>query len=375
MKIFDYIIYVIIGILTFVKCFAVSKGEIQDYCAYGIFSLSSIYIFFNIYRIKADDLIALIIIYLLSLFLSAIYLTSFLNFSNFLNSLLFPLIFLSSYIFFQNNPKSFIFLKYIGLIGVVLSYFNLLRLSAEININTTNALQSNAGNTLVAFLPFVILWKNKIIKYSLLTLIFLGCLIALKRSGFIIFLLVIFAYFSMQKQKKFIFNSIVALIIVCVFGFVILPNIEFAQPLIERLLNLSEDGGSGRDSLALLGLKLQFESTYYEWILGHGYLGFSHDLEAMGKFFTCAHNDFIEILYDAGIISLILFLFILLKMIKISKDMYVKRNTYMLPFISCFIVFLCANMFVCSFVHFWYYLPMYCVFGASYSLSKYSKHE
>lgn len=369
MKIVESILYVLFVGLAFLKCFAISKVEIQDYCGYGITIISFFMFVFNL-RLLTKKTIFVMSLYLLSLFLSITYIFGFLTLPAFLNSLLFPLLFITSYIYFYKQPDKMKWMKYIGIIGIVLAYFNLIRLSTEVNLRATHAIQSNAGNTLVALLPFAILWKNKFIKYALFALIFLGCLIALKRSAFIIFISVIFVYLLLNNKNSTIFRSIKYFLMLLLFCFIILPHIEKAQPMLERLSRSIEDGGSGRDSLVKFGIDLQSECDFPEWIIGNGYTGFRQAALLKNKNFTSSHNDFIEILFNAGIISYILYLYILWLLFKKIKRMYEINDEYLIPFISCFIIFICANIFVCTFVHFWYYLPLYCLFGGIYAVSE-----
>lgn len=369
MKIVESILYVLFVGLAFLKCFAISKVEIQDYCGYGITIISFFMFVFNL-RLLTKKTIFVMSLYLLSLFLSITYIFGFLTLPAFLNSLLFPLLFITSYIYFYKQPDKMKWMKYIGIIGIVLAYFNLIRLSTEVNLRATHAIQSNAGNTLVALLPFAILWKNKFVKYALFILIFLGCLIALKRSAFIIFISVIFAYLLLNNKNSTIYRSIKYFLVLLLFCFIILPHIEKAQPMLERLSKSIEDGGSGRDSLVKFDIDLQSECDFSEWIIGNGYTGFRQAALLKNKNFTCSHNDFTEILFNAGIVSWLLYLYVLWLLFKKAKIMYVNSDEHLIPFISCFIIFICANIFVCTFVHFWYYLPLYCLFGGIYAVSE-----
>lgn len=362
MKIVENILYLLFIFLVFLKYFAISKVDIQNYCSYGIVIISFFFFIFH-FKLLTKKTVFPFFLYLISLFLSATYLFDYLTFSNFLNSLLFPLLFTSSYIYFYRQPEKMNLMKYIGLIGVILAYLNLIRLSTEVNLRAAHAIQSNAGNALVALLPFVILWKNKLIKYVLFILVFFGCLIALKRSGFIIFTAVIFIYFLFRNKSNFLYRSTKYIAIATLIGFIILPHIEKAQPMLERLSHSIEDGGSGRDSLIKLGVSLQSECNFTEWILGNGYTGFRQVSLLKNKNYSSAHNDFIEILFNAGIIAYICYIYIWALLFRKIKDLYISNSIYLTTFTSCVVVFICANIFVCTFIHFWYYLPLYCLLG------------
>lgn len=386
MKYVDKLLYIIILLLVFLKCFAISKYSIQTFSAYGIIILSLGGILFN-YKALVNEIILLLTFYFLSLLFSITYIFDYLAVSDFLNSLLFPLIFIISYIYFKKYPKDIKWFKYIGVVAIILAYYNLLRLSLEINLKSTHLLQSNAGNTLVALMPFATLWKNKIIKYGLFILIFLGCLVAIKRSAFVIFIAVMFAYLLLMSKEnlyKSIFKYVFLLSFVAV---IVLPEIKSAAPLLERMSNSVDDGGSGRDELVKRGIMFLSENNFSDWVIGNGYLGFRQASKLINRNNTCAHNDFVEILYDAGFISYIFFLWILGALFIYGYKLYKSRTEYatdvtsmnhlniFISFICCNIIFFCANIFVCTFVHFWYYLPMYCLWGAVYSISNNYRYE
>lgn len=357
--------------MAFLKCFAISMTIIQTYCAVGIFALSFFLISLNFKLVNRSQISIAILIYAFSLSLSitpSLYITTF---NDYINALLFPSIFLSSYIFFNKHSNAYILLKYIGIVAIILAYFNLIRLSTEINLIANRPMQSNAGNTLVALLPFVFLWNNKLIRYGLLIIVFCGCIISLKRSGFVIFLCVLLFYFTYRKYNGTSFKLLKYAIIISLIGLLILPNIEITQPLLERLENIGEDGGSGRNHLAEMGLEVLSRNGLPEWVLGNGYRGFADKILLIyDRNFTCAHNDYIEILCDCGIIAFISFIAFLIKMYNYSKLIYRRRSQFAIPYTCCIVVFIGATLFVCSFVHFWYYLPMYCLFGATQALTE-----
>jgi len=112
-----------------------------------------------------------------------------------------------------------------------------------------------------------------------------------------------------------------------------------------RIENISEDGGSGRDIIwrdAISDIK-SFDVA--EFLLGKGFLSFNIAHPRL----TTSHNDFIEILYSYGIIALlgyIIFLIALLnnifKLFKNRKDVF---TSAMICFV-CFLVFgLTSSMF------------------------------
>lgn len=355
--------------MAILKYYAISRVEIQNNASYVIFVIATYFILAYKDKIKGK-LPTICMLYLLSLFISSIHITLELSYNDFLNSLLFPLLFLTSYIFFKKYPEYIVVMKYLGIILLVLSYFNLLRLSAMANERTTITIQSNAGNAVVALLPFAFMWKNKIVKYAFIIVTFVACLIAIKRSAFVIFVVVVFVYLLLKRRTNILKPLIIYSVIIITFGTYILPRIEMAERMIERLEGTAEDGGSGRNKLAVRCLEYQSESTLPEWVLGNGYLSFSKESAKHGKFNTGAHNDIVEILYNHGIISYIIYVALLWYMVRYIIKMREEENTNLLPFTSCVIVFFLSAILVGPSIHYWYYLPMYCLFGGLNSNNK-----
>ena len=372
MILFDIFIYGVFILMSCLKYYAISRNSIQDLSSLVIVFISIYFITTNTRLIK-KALPATCLLYLLSLFLSSVHLSYDLVFDDFLNSLLFPLIFLTSYIFFGKYPKYLNVMKYIGIVALILSYYNLLRLSAMVNERTSVVIQSNSGNAVVALLPFAFLWKNNIMKYAFIIVVFISCLIAIKRSAFVIFVVVLFLFLLLRKKTNLLKGAITYSLILLLAGIYFLPRIDAAERMIERLELTAEDGGSGRDVLAIRCLKYQLESTFPEWILGNGYLSFSQESKQNGFFFTGVHNDFVEVLYSHGIISYVLYILFICYSLKLVIRKQKEDNPLLVPLSSCLVVFLLSALLVGSSVHFWYYLPMYCLFGGLCSISEIKK--
>ena len=373
MKLLEFALYYSIFLAAHVKCFAISKFHLQDICAIYIFLMSILYIIYNLKYLENNSIIASILIYFFTLLIPIINTLNITTFTDFTNSLVFPLLFITSYIFIIKDQTRYKQFKYIGLFTIVFSLLNLLRLSEAINLEASRPMQSNAGNTLVSLLPFVFLWKNKIIKYSLLALIFVGCLIAIKRSAFIIFVLVLVFYFTFNDSRengkcwmklfKYLSGIIVSITL-------ILLNSKLGQQMYFRLEGTGEDGGSGRTHLIEYGFALLSKNDFSDWILGNGFRSFSYSMfHIYQRRFTCAHNDFIEILYAAGIFAFISFIALLRNFFIYTRKLYYNINPNTVTFMCCFIIFFCASVLVCTYVHYWYYLPMYCLFGATLAVT------
>ena len=127
---------------------------------------------------------------------------------------------------------------------------------------------------------------------------------------------------------------------------------------VERVENLEEDEGSGRlerykDVLRLL----RDEDNRGKIVLGHGYRTVEDSLGESSS----AHNDFLEVLYDYGIIGLLLFVLFHLALIK--RVLYLRKieSEFMEGYAVSYAIF-----FIMSMVSHLIIYPTYFIFLTSY---------
>ena len=372
--IFEIILYLLLLASAILKAFAVSVVEYQEYISYVITVISLYFIFKYAIRLAKDKLISYCLIYILLICISwFIHLFSFETdeFYIQLNAFLFPNLLISSYIFFLKYPQYFKYFKIIGIPLIIAAFWNVQRLSAFANEwTTTVTLQSNSGNLLVGLIPFCLLYKNRFIRYILWAIIFIGVCLSIKRSAFVIFFLC-FIFANIVGNEFLKKRKVLVVISLCLFVIaflIVAPNIEIFSNLLERMNEVDEDHGSGRDALFLTSLKMCGDSNFIEMFFGNGYLSASKDLEFYKFHVSSTHNDFTEILYDGGLFSLICFVLILKCLYNktkfIFKSSYSDIN-YSTITACCLITIFIANLLICSYVHFWYYLPLFCIYGGA----------
>ena len=161
------------------------------------------------------------------------------------------------------------------------------------------------------------------------TLIIIGSLIASKRGAFlgVIFTLIIFIYSFKQYKFKSIFIIILGLPILLA----VLYN-YFADSIFifERFANLENDGGSGRDIMALSIWKGWQKEDLFSQIFGSGWMSVLDLVKSalnMRKGLM-AHNDWLQFLYDLGIVGLILLLSMFVALFKQIRSYKRKDKLY-----------------------------------------------
>lgn len=206
---------------------------------------------------------------------------------------------------------------------------------------------------LIVMLPFVFNVKNNILRFSLIALIGVTSFISLKRSTVLAFVVATIIYQlylvlkTQRKSKKQILNFL-KLIVVLVGVFYLFHTINNItdNSLSQRIEAIWTDGGSGRDIIFAKTIAHIKEANFNNFVIGHGYKA------AEKTFGVFAHNDFIEILFNFGVIALSVFLLFLRELfiigIRLAKARNVPNNTTASYFatIGLFLILGMLNVFV-----------------------------
>ena len=117
----------------------------------------------------------------------------------------------------------------------------------------------------------------------------------------------------MNKNKGTNIKSISIFIglIVAIYWFVA-NNSETINHIVSRFHAIEDDEGSGRTELYDVILNSFSNSSFISQMFGHGYRSVISILDGVP-----AHNDFLEILYDFGIVPLTVYVIILLKFVRL----------------------------------------------------------
>lgn len=170
---------------------------------------------------------------------------------------------------------------------------------------------NNIGYTIIHCLPFLIFWhKSPLFQYCLFFIIGIFIMNALKRGPILIWIL-LFGSFILQNFNRFSkasFKHKIILIslpaIAILFGFYYYNNYLVDNIGFMNRLNATLAGDdSGREEIYSNILNTFYEgSNIIQYLFGHG-------AESTIKFFHIhAHNDWLEILFNQGLIGIILYL-------------------------------------------------------------------
>ena len=215
---------------------------------------------------------------------------------------------------------------------------------------------------LLTMLPWLLVAKERILR--LITVLFvLGLsVVTMKRSAMtacvIITVSVIFLEYVKGNPNKVRAVCLGTLLALSAFGLMFYANAVNDGAAMERVENLEEDEGSGRlerykDVIRLL----RDEDIHGKLLLGHGY----RTVEASLGESASAHNDFLEVSYDYGIIGLIVYALIHLALIK--RLLYLRKieSVYYEGYLISYMIF-----FIMSMVSHLIIYPTYFIFLTSY---------
>jgi hypothetical protein len=180
----------------------------------------------------------------------------------------------------------------------------------------------------ISFLmPIVLLLRSKVLKISLLLLIFAVIVLSYKRMAIIAYAMSILVYFYCLSKTSStagilrtiaIFLGAVMFIGVLAFSFRYMSG-AFGLDWNARMGNIVEGGGGGRfERWRAIVAALASQPRY--WPLGHGWGALSSSP------FGWAHNDILEILYDFGFIGFLFYVLFAVKILRIFFEM--KRLRY-----------------------------------------------
>ena len=192
----------------------------------------------------------------------------------------------------------------------------------------------------IAMLPLIFIYSGKSKKY-LIYIVIAAAILSAKRTGMITCCSVLLLYYF-TKEKNIInkIKSISSFVILALLAYFLASYLIGDQLalIIERFNNISEDGGSGRDTVFEKVFTFILNSSETELFFGHGYntvvetsIGYS------------AHNDFLEVTYDYGLIGLIIYLSIYISLF--SKIKHIKSQNYRSAYICSLIIFLINSTF------------------------------
>lgn len=194
-------------------------------------------------------------------------------------------------------------------------------------------------------LPWVSTVQSKGLKWCSLFMIFIVVIISLKRSAFIIILLVLFLNFiyDFLYRKKFsIQKFLVCSLLLCSSYIVYVSLYDRFDSMITRMEMIEEDGGNGRDYIYQNVLDRYLSGGIASKCFGFGFDMVRHNDKSFHP--VSAHNDFLEVLYDFGAIGFIFYIFLHFSLIKWGFLLFRARSRLAFPVLISYVCFFVMSM-------------------------------
>ena len=204
-------------------------------------------------------------------------------------------------------------------------------------------------------LPFVMLFSQKIIKMIFIVLIMLCIVSSMKRGAILAGLLSITVYYivgTLQSKNSIPINKIIRLsaAIALIVIFFITFDAFTGGTIIERFANISEDGGSKRDIVYEVVIMMIINSDFIEILFGHGW----NSVVYYSPLNLSAHNDYLEIFYDCGLLAFLLFCSLIVIIFHKTKELIQRKSPLSPAFAASCVIIVINTMVSHVFLYTWY---------------------
>jgi hypothetical protein len=310
-------------------------------------------------------------------------LSHFIDYFKFISWALFGIIFyqlgLNDLIFNRSKLKSFN-IKWLSKFGILFLVFIILR-SFYIILNYNYANNKELAQELVNTNTYLILWllplllinKSKI-NISILFLGIIVILLAAKRGPIIAIILSSLSVFFLNKRNRTIYLKVFILVSVFLFiSYLILPEIFvkfFSKWSREsQYFDFAGNLTSSRSDFWSILVNKWLNGKYYQIIFGFGFFKVPSVLSENIGVDLFAHSDWIEIMYDNGLLGIFIFSLIhfsAIKSLRLAK-FYNCKDTNLLIYI--YLTYLFSNFYTQSTIglqHCWFWIIFSFLLGRTY---------
>lgn len=228
---------------------------------------------------------------------------------------------------------------------IPLSFYLNFRILSNTEIGGFDHSYRDAIFTIAVLSPFSLFVKRKPLRITLIIISLILILLSAKRSVIIGSFVGIIAYtaklFKDDKQKGRVTLIVLTLILI---GIIIFPLMNLNLEIFSYTISRFDESSNGRDTILSDILASFGKSDILQQLFGHGSLS---TMSITGK---GAHNDFVEVLYDYGLVAVIIFiwLYVLLFIKGIKAYFGTNRNVEMAAiYLYNLSIFITLGMFNC----------------------------
>jgi len=224
--------------------------------------------------------------------------------------------------------------------------------------NFINIFDDDSGHLAVSYyalymLPLVFLCKSKTIRIVATIVATIVILSSLKRSGVVAIVVAIFVYIIINQHVK---KRLSPTAILSIIGMLLLFGTFFfvfgsmgEQTVFERFENIGNDNGSGRLVVWEMTIKMISRLDFGALIVGEGY----NSVVVNSPVNLSAHNDFLEIIYDYGLIGLALYVCAFLSVCYYTIKMIAAKSVYAPSMAMLMAIYLIQSMLSHIIIYYW----------------------
>lgn len=237
------------------------------------------------------------------------------------------------------------------------------RLTAAIEMGSSaTEFTNNTGYLFVSLLPLIFLRKgNPIINYVYIGICALFIVMGVKRgaiaTGGICIAYYLVSMLKRNKGSKKLWFILLSVIAVCIAGYYIINYIENSEYFSKRLTQTLNGDSSGRDNIYSQLIDIFINSNILTMLFGHG-------ADSTIYFISMyAHNDWLEILINQGILGVIIYFMYFVSIYK-TWHIYHKDRTIGLCPSGLFFVLFFKTLFSMSYTEYTLFICMaygYCM--------------
>ncbi|MBN1601403.1 MAG: O-antigen ligase family protein [Chitinispirillaceae bacterium] len=237
---------------------------------------------------------------------------------------------------------------------IVVIWYIVIALSYSINYSVLGELVHSGQSHLLGTsyillypLPLALSLKNKFWKSFCVIIGGIVVLSSIKRGGALGLAGAILVYYFVQNfyvnnEKDFVrkFFILILTIVLSLYSFITYDNVMNNGFIQERMNSISEDGGSGREEMATYLFNNIPNIPIDKLMFGYGYLGAMQ----FTPMHLSAHNDFLEVLYDYGLIGFTVYLWFYILFFRKIKLLIKQKSEYAAPLAAGFALLCILSM-------------------------------
>ena len=224
-------------------------------------------------------------------------------------------------------------------VALTIQYFRIRILSGETSLLFMGGERLLIVNYPLLLVPLLLSFSNRKFLIVFVVVILFITFSSGKRSTFIAVVIALLVYMFVNSFNK---NgmTVKSLLMFSVLLYALYYLISFIDVineglLLDRISNITDDGGSGRDYVWEGTIRMINKQDFTHSFFGSGYDGVIRN----SVYKLSAHNDFLEIRYDYGLIGVLLFIISLLSLLKKCSVYIYKRNKYASHLLSLIAMF------------------------------------